>query len=350
MTVSRIDVAKTKVGATKKIIEQPIGLNQGNPKDIVGIQRLLIRIGYPIGDKELGQFGADTTAALLHFQTNWLPDQCLMVNPRDLNDFKLSPVTQGVGLGQLPVRPFIDTTDKVLFALADSAGVLLELSNATGTSALLEVSRRVLGLPYRGFGSSPGLPHMFWGLDLPGYENYALMTGDANCSQLGRRNQFLPPGEPLAFHCTSFATVMLAVWHQGNCRKPPYDATLQWGADRAHVAADWGMEICSAESDGKQVHLLSTEDQMAQIFCASPQQLFLVELTKASMQAYGKDDTGELVKYSVSWGVHHYALVASFMAYQASQIQGRVICEPVSSFVGRSIQSGNRFYVWGPPG
>ena len=64
MIVSRIDVAKTKVGATKKIIEQPVGLNKGNPKDIVGIQRLLIRIGYPIGDKELGQFGADTTAEI----------------------------------------------------------------------------------------------------------------------------------------------------------------------------------------------------------------------------------------------------------------------------------------------
>jgi hypothetical protein len=348
MLVSRIDVAKTKVGATKKIIEQPVGLNKGNPKDIVGIQRLLIRIGYPIGDKELGQFGADTTAALLHFQTNWLPDQCLLVKPSDLNNFKLPPVTQGVGLGQLPVRPFIDITDKVLFALADSAGVLLELSTATGAYAFLEVGRRVLGLPYRGFGTSPGKPHMFWGLDLPGYENYALMTGDANCSQRGRKNQFLPPEEPLAFHCTSFATVMLAVWHQGNCRKPPYDATLQWGADRAHVAADWGMKICSADADGTQVRLLSTEEQMAELFCANPQQLFLVELTQASMQAFGKDDTGTTVKYAVRWGVHHYALVNNFMAYQASQLQGRVICEPVSAFVGRCIQRGDRFYVWGP--
>jgi hypothetical protein len=204
-------VAKTKVGATKKIIEQPVGSNRGNPKDIIGIQRLLIRIGYPIGDMELGKFAADTTAALLHFQTNWLPDRCLVVNPMDLSSFKTTQVTQRVGPGQLPVRPFIDTTDMVLFALADSAGVLLELSNATGASALHEVGRRVLGLPYRGFGSSPGLPHMFWGLDLPGYENYAMMTGDAKNSQLGRRNQFLPPDEPLAFHCTSFATVMLAL-------------------------------------------------------------------------------------------------------------------------------------------
>jgi hypothetical protein len=88
------------------------------------------------------------------------------------------------------------------------------------------------------------------------------------------------------------------------------------------------MKICSVTSGSKEVRLLSTEDQMAQIFCANPQQLFLVELTQASMQAFGKDNKGADVKYSVGWGVHHYALVNNFLAYQASQIHGRVICEP----------------------
>jgi hypothetical protein len=222
--------------------------------------------------------------------------------------------------------------------------VLLELSKKTGFTAFNEVWPRLEGLPYRGYDGN-GAAHMFWGLDLAGYEHYALMTGDSTHADKGggKGYQFLPKYEPLGLHCTSFATLIMAVWHQGNLRKEPYDAYLGWGGDRPHLAKDYCFDLCAITNGDKSKKMLESGDELKQAI-REPSRFYLIEVASQSVKVYDTKDT----YHYASWGVSHYVAAYNGNAYEASSVEKELICQELKARGDAIAARGKKFYVWGP--
>lgn len=320
-------------GATYRIIQKGVGKGQAGARrtDAIRIQRLLNRIGYKLGED--GDFGPSSQAALQHFQAHWKgTDAVIDIVPAEVLKFKQG--TAGVKAGpHLPVQPFVTPDDACLFALALSAGVLIEMSSRKGAAAFGEVWPRIEGIQYRGWPAGNGPAHMYWGLDLAGYEGYAIMTGTASSKGLERGYQFLAPLDKLAMHCTSFATLLMSVWHQGDLSESPYDAHQQWGGNGAHLAREYdGWDVLKVKRSEKPTSLLTSVDELKSVV-TDPNRLYLVECA-----SLGKGNFGE---------VKHFMAAYQNNLYEA-KYQGTVSKRDLSARAQDTLDSGRGFYVWGP--
>jgi hypothetical protein len=321
-------------GATHRIIEKGVGKGQTGAKmtDAIRIQRLLNRIGYRIGED--GDFGPASQAALQHFQANWAGgDAAITIVASEVKKYKEGKGTVTKGPGGLPVQPYVTPDDPCLFALACAAGLLIELSSKKGQAAFNEVWPRIDGIQYRGYPAGNGAPHMYWGLDLQDYKGYAIMTGDSKCKGLTKSYQFPAPQEKLAMHCTSFATFVMSVWHQGDLSAPPYDAHQQWGGNGPHLPREYdGWDVLKVTRNDKPTSLLTSVEELTSVV-TDPNRLYLVECA-----SLGKGNFGE---------VKHFMAAYRNDLYEA-KYNGTVSKRDLATRAKETLAGGRGFYVWGP--
>jgi hypothetical protein len=159
---------------TYKIISSRLGEGgKTTDPEIKRVRRLLRRCGYDLGkhNPESSKWDENVSAALMHFQTYWREQVCLVTDPAMVKKF----IGKAPGLGaNLPVRPYIDPEDKCVWALAENAGVLFKVcANQRGSAAFLAVHDWLVaqGTPYGGYGDAANGPsHQVFGLqDYPGW-------------------------------------------------------------------------------------------------------------------------------------------------------------------------------------
>lgn len=272
---------------TFRFIEASVGHGKPNKQgDVRTIQQLLIAAGFPCGKDRTGKWGSDTQTALSTY----------------INEKSKGRFANLVPKFQLHIEP----GDPLPTLMAYDAAVLIPLPCKTGAKGLLELQNWLsnTGIHYQKGAEKGGGNRAIWGVF--GNQKFAVQT-------VGKFLN-IKKGPPL-LDCTTYASMMMAVYFEGNCHrtyKASLAATGGGSSKTEHIGKNrYNMVLVESDkksSDGAPLNYVKGYEEIRNKTASYPTKLHHIELA-GTKWVDGKKIYGFIT---------HMALLYDGMVYECS--------------------------------